>query len=209
MPDFSIEDAHRSAHPDAIVCGVDEAGRGPLAGPVVAGAVILDPRVLDPALRSGLDDSKKLSAKKRDTLFALLTDPGAPGVCWGMGLASVEEIDSINILRATHLAMQRAVDALQQTPTHALIDGSQMPRTFSCPIQAVIKGDGLSLSIAAASIIAKVHRDRLMLDLDALHPGYGWAKNMGYGTAEHRDAMRRLGLTPHHRRSFGGQGDLF
>lgn len=210
MPDFSLEDACRatSAAP-AVVCGVDEAGRGPLAGPVVAGATVLDPARLPAALRDGLDDSKKLSAKKRDALFALLTDPATPGVHWGLGLASVAEIDSLNILRATHLAMQRAVEALSLRPTVALIDGNQMPRSFPCPVQAVIKGDGLSLSIAAASVLAKVHRDRLMLDLHAAFPVYNWAKNMGYGTAEHRTAMRTHGLSPHHRLSFGGQRELF
>lgn len=207
MPDFSLEHAASGR-----VCGVDEAGRGPLAGPVVAAAAWLDPNTLPEALRDGLNDSKKLSARKRDMLFELLlTSPHA--VRYGIAEASVAEIDQINILRASHLAMERAVLALQAQAGWgcdlALIDGNQAPRSFPCPTQCVIKGDGLSLSIAAASILAKVTRDRGMLELDRQFPHYGWARNMGYPTAEHRAAVSQHGPSPHHRRSFAKQGDLF
>lgn len=190
--------------------GIDEAGRGPLAGPVVAGAAWLDDRTLPDALRDGLDDSKKLTAHKRETLFAALKDSSA--VRWGVGIASVAEIDSLNILRATHLAMRRAAEDLVGStdwPEVALIDGNQPPRDFPCPTFCVIKGDGLSLSIAAASIFAKVTRDHMMIALDQQFPQYGWARNMGYGTAEHRAAVQKFGLTEHHRKSFARQGDLF
>lgn len=202
MPDFSLEKAA-----GGIVCGVDEAGRGPLAGPVVAGAAILDRRRLPRALRDGLDDSKKLSRARREALYALLT--GADGLHVAVGIASVAEIDSLNILRATHLAMRRAVEALPIAPSLALIDGNQPPRAFPCPVQCVVKGDGLSLSIAAASIMAKVTRDRLMDDLARLFPMYGWDRNAGYGTAEHRAAITEYGPCEHHRKSFARQGELF
>lgn len=202
MPDLSLETAA-----GGLVCGVDEAGRGPLAGPVVAGAAILDAATLPAALRDGLDDSKKLKPARREELFALLHDCGAARL--GIGVASVEEIDHHNILRATHLAMARAVAALGVVPDLALVDGNQPPRDFSCPVQCVVKGDSLSLSIAAASILAKVTRDRMMVELDALFPGYGWARNAGYGTPEHRSAIARIGFTPHHRRSFAVNLDLF
>ncbi|MGC2857614.1 ribonuclease HII [Novispirillum sp. DQ9] len=202
MPDFTLELAC-----DGIVCGVDEAGRGPLAGPVVAGAAILDRDRLPAALIAGLDDSKKLSAAKREALFALLHGCGAARL--GVGVASVEEIDRHNILRATHIAMARAVAALGVLPALALVDGNQPPRDFACAVQCVVKGDGLSLSIAAASIVAKVTRDRMMTELHALFPHYGWDRNAGYGTAEHRAAIARIGFTPHHRRSFSVKLDLF
>lgn len=202
MPDFSLELAA-----GGVVCGVDEAGRGPLAGPVVAGAALLDGARLPADLVAGLDDSKKLSAPRRETLLALLETCGAARLA--VGVASVEEIDNINILRATHLAMARAVAALGVVPDLALIDGNQAPRDFSCPVQCVVKGDGLSLSIAAASIVAKVTRDRMMVALDAAFPVYGWAHNAGYGTREHRIAIARHGFTEHHRRSFSVNLDLF
>lgn len=193
MPDFSLEDASGAAR----VAGVDEAGRGPWAGPVVAAAVILDRDGLDPDLALGLDDSKKLPAARRERLFAALQACALIGV----GRADVADIDSMNILGATLLAMGRAVSALGAAPDLALIDGTSVP-DLPCPARPVIGGDGLSLSIAAASIVAKVTRDRLMAELALAHPGYGWERNKGYGTPEHRAALETLGVTPHHRRSF-------
>ncbi len=193
MPDFSLEDASGAAR----IAGVDEAGRGPWAGPVVAAAVILDRDGLDPDLAGGLDDSKKLPAARREHLFAALQACARIGV----GRAGVAEIDAMNILAATLLAMGRAVSALGAPPELALVDGTSVP-DLSCPTRPVTGGDGLSLSIAAASIVAKVTRDRLMASLALAHPGYGWERNKGYGTAEHRAALEALGTTPHHRRSF-------
>jgi ribonuclease HII len=197
-PDLSFEHAV-----SGIVCGIDEAGRGPLAGPVVAAAVIL-PAALPAILRDQLDDSKKLSAKKRDALFEIIQATAIIGV----GRAEVGEIDRVNILQATFLAMRRALDGLGQEVACALIDGNQTP-PMPCPVQCIVKGDGRSLSIAAASIIAKVTRDRIMLALAVEHPGYGWDRNAGYGTLEHRQAIQRLGITAHHRRSFAPIADLF
>ena len=197
MPDFAFEDAARALGRNVIV-GIDEAGRGPWAGPVVAGAAVLDSACLPDVLRAGLDDSKKLTAARREALFAALTDHARIGV----GIATVAEIDRINILQATLAAMARAVDALgAPPPDHALVDGNRPPR-LACPVECVVKGDGRSLSIAAASIVAKVTRDRIMAELAAAHPGYGWERNAGYGTAEHSAALDRIGPTPHHRRSF-------
>ena len=209
MPDLSLEQESRAAlPPGARICGVDEAGRGPLAGPVVAAAAILDPTALPESLRLGLNDSKKLSAKKRTALLQVLQ--GEAGVWLGLGLATVEEIDRLNILRATHLAMERAVLALPGLPpAQALIDGNHAPRAFTFPTRYEVKGERLSLSIAAASILAKQHRDGLMQALAQDFPGYGWDRNAGYGTEEHRTALRRLGPTPHHRKSFAPIGDLF
>jgi ribonuclease HII len=181
-----------------VVCGVDEAGRGPLAGPVVAAAVILDRRRLPRALRYGLDDSKKLSREAREEFAALLERSGA---AIGVGAASVIEIDRRNILQATLAAMGRAVAALGVLPQTALVDGT-VPPPLACAVRTVVGGDGLSLSIAAASVIAKVTRDRLMQRLAQRYDGYGWMTNVGYGTAEHQRAIEALGLTPHHRRSF-------
>lgn len=189
MPDFSYELQY-----DAPVAGIDEAGRGPWAGPVVAAAVILDPG----RVPAGLDDSKKLSAKRRAGLIDEIRATAKVGV----GIGSVEEIDEINIARANDLAMTRAVAALPARPAFVLIDGSWVPRAMDLPARAIPKGDMLSLSIAAASIVAKVTRDAIMAELAAAHPGYGWERNQGYGTAEHRTALNRLGITPHHRRSF-------
>ncbi len=197
MPDFAIEETI-----PGIVCGIDEAGRGPWAGPVVAGAVILDRRQIDPALAQGLDDSKKLSALKREKLFAALNEGVQDGtIHMACGSASVEEIDRLNILQATFLAMGRAVAALAQAPDHALVDGTGLP-ALPCPATAITKGDQRSLSIAAASIAAKVTRDALMAALDFEHPGYGFARHAGYGTTAHREALESLGVTPHHRKSF-------
>ena len=189
MPDLSHEQATGGR-----VAGIDEAGRGPWAGPVVAAAVVLNRE----AIPAGLNDSKKLSAKKRDQLFEQINATAQVGI----GQASVDEIDQRNILNATYLAMTRAVAALPTLPDHLLIDGNQLPNDLPCPAEAVIKGDGKSLSIAAASIIAKVTRDRIMANLARSFPAYGWERNAGYGTAQHREALNLVGVSPHHRRSF-------
>ena len=175
-----------------MIVGVDEAGRGPLAGPVVAAAVILCEGGID-----GLDDSKKLSAKRRGTLEALILARCTVGV----GLASVEEIDRINILQATMLAMTRAVEALGVEPSHVMVDGNRLPK-WRYSAEAVIGGDAIHPCISAASIIAKEHRDRIMIAADIDYPGYGWASNKGYGAAVHMAALRDLGPTPMHRQSF-------
>lgn len=176
----------------ARVAGVDEAGRGPLAGPVVAAAVILCPSGI-----AGLDDSKKLSAARRASLeFEIRAQ-----CVFGIGMASVEEIDAINILQATLLAMTRAVEALGEVPGHVLVDGNRLPR-WRYSAQAIVKGDALHPCISAASILAKEERDRLMRAAAAEHPHYGWDRNMGYGTAEHLAALRAHGPSPLHRMSF-------
>jgi ribonuclease HII len=192
MPDYAAEARYLARRPGP-VAGVDEAGRGPLAGPVLAAAVILDKaRIPD-----GLDDSKKLTARRRETLYEAILACAAVGV----GEASVDEIDLLNIRQATHLAMARAVRALAHAPAFALVDGNDAP-ALPCRCETIIGGDGLSVSIAAASIVAKVTRDQLMRDLHNAHPGYGWDSNMGYGTAAHLAAINRLGPCLHHRRSF-------
>jgi ribonuclease HII len=192
LPDFAFE-TRRLALGARRVAGVDEAGRGPLAGPVVAAAVIL--RADD--IPEGLNDSKLLTAARRAALHDRLLACAEVGV----GIASVDEIDRINILRASHLAMVRALEALHPV-CHALIDGNMIPRDIACPAEAVVKGDARCLSIAAASIVAKSVRDRIMVDLAQQHPGYGWETNAGYPTPAHRRALENLGATPHHRRSF-------
>lgn len=194
MPDFSFE-TEAAKKITGQIAGVDEAGRGPLAGPVVAGAVILDPANVP----DGINDSKKVSPKKREKLFVEIQQAA---VAWGVGMASVEEIDAINILQATFLAMRRAVASLDPYASYVLIDGNRMPKELPCPGECIIKGDGRSLSIAAASIMAKVTRDHIMLDLANQYPGYGWEKNMGYGTASHQNAILQLGVTVHHRKTF-------
>lgn len=194
MPDLTLEHAH-FASGRRHIAGVDEAGRGPLAGPVAAAAVILPPHFSCP----GLDDSKKLSPAKREALYHQLTT--TPGLLWSLALASAAEIDTLNILRATHLAMRRAVAGLATAPDHCLIDGLPV-RDFPWPYDAIVKGDGRSLSIAAASIIAKVSRDRLMREIDAECPQYGFAKHQGYGTQLHLETLRLHGPCRHHRRSF-------
>ena len=193
LPTFSHEDDLRR-NGFARIAGVDEAGRGPLAGPVVAAAVVL-PRDHVPA---GIQDSKKLTAKTRTVILQDLENVADIGV----GIATVEEIDEINILRASHLAMCRAIAKLNTRPDHALIDGNLIPRDLSLPSTAIVKGDSLSLSIAAASIVAKTRRDAIMWDLAQQYPGYGWDKNQGYPTKCHKEALQNLGITPHHRRSF-------
>ena len=192
MPDFALE-----KEAGGVVAGVDEAGRGPWAGPVVAAAAILDPDTLPHHVQEQLDDSKKLTAKARDRLFDALTG----NIYQGVGIASVDEIDTQNILAATMLAMQRAVHNLPVQPDIALVDGNRAPE-LSCPVRTVVRGDGLSLSIAAASIVAKVTRDRIMAELALKHPGYAWDRNAGYGTKAHREGLDRFGVTEHHRRSF-------
>jgi len=190
MMDYAIE----QRLPYARIAGVDEVGRGPWAGPVTAAAVILDPRHIP----DGLNDSKKLSAKRREALVTQIEAFAEIGI----GTASVAEIDEINILQASHLAMRRAIAALHTTPDFALIDGNRMPGKLPCPAQTLIGGDGRAASIAAASIIAKVHRDAHMIALSKQHPGYGWETNKGYGTEKHRVGLFCHGVTPHHRRSF-------
>lgn len=189
LPDFSHEAAL-----GARVAGVDEAGRGPLAGPVSAAAVVLDPARLPP----GLNDSKALSAARRDALFDQIHDMAEVSLAW----ASVAEIDALNIRAASLLAMRRAVEGLARVPDAALIDGNACPDGLPCRGVTLVKGDAKSLSVAAASIIAKVARDRLMAELAKAHPGYGWEVNAGYPTAAHRAALLDLGVSPHHRRTF-------
>lgn len=198
MPDFKFEDKL-----GPMVAGIDEAGRGPWAGPVVAGAVIFLNRDVDTALLEGLDDSKKLTSKKREYLYGLLFEEQKKGkLAIGIGEASCREIDEMNILQATFLAMRRAYDALGTNPKAALIDGNQKPKNFPCPVQTVIKGDALSFSISAASIIAKVYRDRLMADLALRYPYYAFEKNAGYGTAAHIAGLKEHGICPEHRCSY-------
>ena len=197
MPDLSLELA-AIADGFGVVCGVDEAGRGSWAGPVVAGAVVLEREPLSDELRLGVDDSKKLKPAARYSLFEILRSQARIGI----GVAGVEEIDEFNILQATLLAMRRAVDDLGvPVPELALVDGNNSPK-LPYAVRTVVKGDGLSLSIAAASIAAKVSRDHLMTVLDGQYPGYGWAHNAGYGTAKHKSALQVLGVTPAHRKSF-------
>jgi ribonuclease HII len=188
---YLFEAAERT---DALICGVDEAGRGPLAGPVVAAAVILD------ALRpiTGLRDSKQLSAKRRE---ALATEIRARSIAWSVAQASVEEIDALNILQASLLAMRRAVAALQPAAGFALIDGNKLPRLW-IPARAIVRGDATEPSISAASILAKTHRDALMRELDRSYPGYGFAVHAGYPTSEHLACLRERGPCCVHRRSF-------
>ncbi|SFI37080.1 ribonuclease HII [Albimonas pacifica] len=178
----------------ALVCGVDEAGRGPWAGPVYAGAAILDPA----AVPEGLADSKALSARRREALAAALLE----GATCGVGAASVAEIDELGLGPAADLAMVRAIAALGVEPAWVIVDGRRLPRGLRQPGEWLVKGDARSFSVAAASILAKVARDAEMDRLALEHPGYGWESNRGYGTAAHADALKRLGVTPHHRRSF-------
>ena len=207
MPNFSLE--RKTA---GLVVGIDEAGRGPWAGPVVAAAVLLGHdeggrRRLRRRL-AGLDDSKRLTPEARERFFDLLLAATGRGlVRYAIAAASVDEIDRFNILAATHMAMARAVASLGLAPEIALVDGDRAP-PLPCPVECVVGGDGLSLSIAAASVLAKVTRDRLMRRLAQHYPGFGWEHNMGYGTEEHREALWRLGPTCHHRRSFAPVGAL-
>ena len=188
-PGLTLEALHPSP-----CCGVDEAGRGPWAGPVYAAAVILDPF----RVPKGVDDSKKLTAKAREELEVEIK---AVAVAWAVGVADIDEIFTLNILHATGLAMRRAVEALTPAPAHALVDGNYA-FALPCPVKTVVKGDALSASIAAASILAKTARDRLMVEMDQAHPGYGFARHKGYHAAEHCEALRTLGPSPIHRRGW-------
>lgn len=199
MADFSFES--RVTGP---VAGVDEAGAGPLAGPVYAAAVIVpDHSLIDGPLK-GVNDSKKLTHRRRMSFREAIERHCIVAI----GSVSAREIDEINILQARLLAMKRAVEALAVAPRHILVDGNVLPKGLPCPATAVVKGDSISISIAAASIMAKTERDLVMLELDREFPAYGWAKNSGYPTAAHREAILRFGVTPHHRLSFAGLSDL-
>ena len=178
-----------------LVCGVDEAGRGPLAGPVCAAAVILPPDLEI----EGLNDSKKLTEKKRDALYDLITEKA---LAYGIAMATEQEIDEINILQATFLAMRRAVEQLSVRPSFVLVDGNREPDLGDLPLKTVVKGDSLSANIAAASILAKVTRDRYLVEMDARYPQYGFAVHKGYGTQKHYEALRQYDACPIHRRSF-------
>lgn len=203
------EETFWSERPGLRLAGVDEAGRGPLAGPVAAGAVCIPPeaaRELREGALSGLTDSKKLTETQREELYEALVS--APAVEWALGLATPAEIDSLNILRATHLAMSRALEALPGgVPAFAFVDGLPV-RGLPCEHEAIVKGDAKSFLVAAASIVAKVSRDRILVELDAEYPGYGFAVHKGYPTPEHLDALKRLGPCPAHRRSFGPVRDI-
>jgi ribonuclease HII len=193
MPDFMFENEY-----DGIVIGVDEVGRGPLAGPVVASAVYIPPENRGHPVWRDVQDSKKISAIRRDILFSVIQ-----GQCiYGIASASVDEIDNINILQATFLAMRRAIEQMKLNNPYVLIDGNRLPKNWPWDSRAIIKGDTKSVSIAAASILAKVTRDRLMVELANAHPEYGWDNNAGYGTPEHLSALSAHGITPHHRQSF-------
>lgn len=193
FPDFSFEQAaltQGARH----VAGVDEVGRGPLAGPVTAAAVVLDSNNIP----DGLNDSKKLAPARRETLAEWIM----VHCDWSVAHVSVEEIDQLNIYHASHLAMCRAVAGLRDRPDHVLVDGNRIPRDLPVPGEAVVKGDARCLTIAAASIVAKLLRDRIMVDLAQQYPGYGWEANVGYPTPAHKQALLDFGVTPHHRRSF-------
>ncbi len=194
MTNYEFDAAYRDSIA-GLICGVDEAGRGPLAGPVYAAAVILPPNPEIP----GLNDSKKLTEKKREALFPIICETA---IAYSIASASEEEIDRLNILQATFLAMRRAVEGLNVSPDLILIDGNQTPPGLVVPAQTVVKGDALSASIAAASVLAKVSRDRYLLDLDKQYPQYGFKKHKGYGTKAHYEALSQYGVSPVHRRSF-------
>ena len=198
MPDFKIEE---SCPATDLIFGFDEAGRGPWCGPVVAACVCWPNKQIDPELAIAINDSKKLSAKKREVLFPKIMNSNA---LVGIGRASAEEIDKINILQASFLAMHRAMEQIQNrgiTPAFALIDGNKLPN-WNLPMRAIIGGDAKSLSIAAASIVAKVTRDHIMQDLAKQYPHYGWDRNAGYGTREHQEALLKFGITPEHRKTY-------
>lgn len=198
MPDFSFEDEVKG-----IVAGVDEAGRGPWVGPVVAGCAVFLNRDVNPFLLENLNDSKKLSKKKREQLFDVLHQEANLGhIKIGIGLASAQEIDDINILNASFLAMDRAIKNAEIVPDMVLIDGNRVPKKFDYVAKSVIKGDAKSYSISAASILAKVYRDRLMEEMALKFPGYGFEKNAGYGTKAHIEGLKKFGVTPEHRKSY-------
>ncbi len=198
MPTWKIENKIGGA-----VCGVDEAGRGPWVGPVAAGAVMFLSRDINPEILAQIDDSKKLTAKKREKIYDLLLKEARAGhLTYGIGIATAAEIDELNILQATFLAMKRAVVKLNPVPQHAIIDGNRLPAEFMCPTSCYIGGDAQSYSIAAASILAKVYRDNLMKELAQKYPGYGFEKNAGYGTKDHVAGLQKYGVTPEHRKSY-------
>ena len=200
------ENAYWDEHPDGVLCGIDEVGRGPLAGPVVACAVTMPRRWLNCRCQLiGLTDSKKLTALRREEFCRRLE--AMPEVHFALGWVSAAEIDEINILQATYRAMSLAVKALPRLPDHALVDGNPV-KGLPCASTAIVKGDAKSFLIAAASVIAKVHRDRFMDELDTRYPGYGFARHKGYGTAAHCAALSRLGSCPEHRRSFKPVSDI-
>jgi ribonuclease HII len=196
IPSFHLE----QSHPGPVV-GLDEVGCGPWAGPVVVGAIVfLKYEAFDACTVPLICDSKQLTSAQREKAYDYLINDEA--ICYSVGQASVEEIDTLNILQATRLAMQRAISLLKVKPASALVDGLRKPSNLPCPVTTVVKGDQISYSIAAASIIAKVTRDRIMTDLDKDYPMYGWAKNSGYGTPHHQNALKTHGISPHHRRSY-------
>lgn len=194
MPDYEYENAAKSGG-FKLVCGVDEAGRGPLAGPVCAAAVILP----EDAVVEGLNDSKKLSEKKREALYDVIKEKA---IAFCVAYGTLEEIETLNILQATFLAMNRAIDGLAVKPDFALIDGNRVPKDIKIPCETVVKGDGKSMSVAAASVLAKVTRDRLMLEYDKKYPEYDFKKHKGYGTEEHTELIKKYGPCEIHRMSF-------
>ena len=194
MPDYEFEKAAVNSG-FSCICGVDEAGRGPLAGPVCAAAVILP----EGAVIEGLDDSKKLTEKKREKLYDIIKETA---VAYSVAYGTLEEIESVNILEATYLAMNRAIEGLNVKPDFALIDGNRVPRGIKIPCETIVKGDSKSMSVAAASVLAKVTRDRLMLEYDKKYPEYNFKKHKGYGTKEHTELIKQYGPCEIHRPSF-------
>ena len=194
MPDYEFEKAAVNSG-FSCICGVDEAGRGPLAGPVCAAAVILP----EGAVIEGLDDSKKLTEKKREKLYDIIKETA---VAYSVAYGTLEEIESVNILEATYLAMNRAIEGLSVKPDFALIDGNRVPRGLKIPCETIVKGDSKSMSVAAASVLAKVTRDRLMLEYDKKYPEYNFKKHKGYGTKEHTELIKQYGPCEIHRPSF-------
>ena len=194
MPDYEYEKAAKKCG-FSLICGVDEAGRGPLAGPVCAAAVILP----EDAVIEGLNDSKKLSEKKREMLYDVIKEKA---LAFSVAYGTLEEIEELNILQATFIAMNRAIDGLEIKPDFALIDGNRVPKDIKIPCETVVKGDGKSMSVAAASVLAKVTRDRLMLENDKKYPEYNFKKHKGYGTKEHTELIKKYGPCEIHRISF-------
>ncbi len=194
MPDYEFEKAAVNSG-FSCICGVDEAGRGPLAGPVCAAAVILPAGVVI----EGLDDSKKLTEKKRERLYDIIKETA---VAYSVAYGTLEEIETVNILEATYLAMNRAIEGLSVKPDFALIDGNRIPRGIKIPCETIVKGDSKSMSVAAASVLAKVTRDRLMLEYDKKYPEYNFKKHKGYGTKEHTELIKQYGPCEIHRLSF-------
>ena len=198
MPNFELEDSV-----EGVVAGVDEAGRGPWVGPVVAGCVVFVNRNVDVRLLENLNDSKKISKKKREMLYELLHAEAEKGnILIGIGEASAQEIDDINILNASFLAMKRAIEKANVKPDMVLIDGNREPKDFGCKVKAVVKGDAKSYSISGASILAKVYRDKLLDEMAKKYPYYGFEKNAGYGTKAHIEGLEKYGITPEHRKSY-------